>query len=65
MQFVSGFGCVSNSYFTLEYEYSGKHVSYDEFTALGVSSIPYKNTHKIAYSLSLNLLHFLPVTPLI
>jgi len=45
MQFVSRFGCVSNSYFTLEYEYSGKHISYDKFTALGDSSIGYKNTH--------------------
>jgi len=63
--FFSGFGYVSNSYFTLEYEYSGKHVSYGEFTALGDSSTGNKNTHKTAYSLSLYLLHFLPLTPLI
>jgi hypothetical protein len=65
MQFVSGLGCVSNSYFTLEYQYSGKHISYGKFTALGDSSIGYKNTNKTAYLLLLNLLHFLPLSPLI
>jgi hypothetical protein len=65
MQFVSGFGCVSNSYFTVEYEYSGKHMSYSELTTLGGSSIGNKNTHKTASSLSLNLIHFLPLTPLV
>jgi hypothetical protein len=65
MQFVAGFGCVSDSYFTLEYKYTGKHVSYGEFAALGDSPIGNKNTHNTAYLLLLNLLHFLTLTPLI
>jgi hypothetical protein len=48
MKFVSGFRCVNNSYFTLEYEFSGKHLSYGEFTALGDSCTGNKITHKTA-----------------
>jgi hypothetical protein len=45
MWFVSGVRNVSKSSFTQQYEYSGKHMSYGEFTALGDSSIGPKKPH--------------------